>query len=136
VLVSQLNCPYEQSTSLFPSDLAFAPEELGLDMTVCIAARSLLSSCVIAVCDMMISFDQRIEAIDNAELKIQFLHNNWYALYAGDPSVAASIIRRIAKSLKNSNPELWDIDNFKRIIATAYQEELTEQIGDRFLTGC
>jgi hypothetical protein len=85
----------------------------------------------------MLSFENdEIPAAENATSKMLFVSSNWRAMFAGDPTQAISVLRRVYPRLPNegalSGTELLAAmqDSFRE----AYQSEVRQRITDRFLS--
>jgi hypothetical protein len=85
---------------------------------------------------MLSSSDDVIPAAENATSKILFVSQSWRAMFAGDPTQAISVLRRVYQRLPKegvlSGAELLVAmqDSFRE----AYQSEVRQQVTDRFLS--
>jgi 20S proteasome alpha/beta subunit len=103
-------------------------------VTICIAARSLRDECIVAICDKMLSYDDFVPATEGAAEKAFWIHRDWYAMMAGDPSLAFPVIRRVPKSLaeKEAGSKIT-LDEMTAWFRNAFQAQLQQDVEDRFL---
>jgi hypothetical protein len=56
--------------------------QLGLNVTICLVASSLADNCLVAVSDRRLSYNDDVEAPDNAALKSYGLTRSWGLLFS------------------------------------------------------
>ena len=74
------------------------PADFGLDVSICIAAKSLISDTIVSVSDRMLSFDDAAPAIENAVLKDTVVSPHCRTLFAGDDVSPAHFVIDRAKT--------------------------------------
>jgi hypothetical protein len=110
------------------------PANFGLDMTICIAAKSRRDESIVAICDKMLSYDDLVPATEGAAEKALWVHRHWYAMMADDPTLAIPIIRRVQKHLEDeSTGRLSSLEEMTSAFRAAFQEQLQQEVEDRFL---
>ena len=108
--------------------------DFGLDVTICIAAKSRKDESIVAICDKMLSHDDLVPATEGAAEKAFWVHRCWYAMMADDPTLATPIIRRVQKRLADKPADkLRTLEEMTGAFRGAFQEQLQQEVEDRFL---
>jgi hypothetical protein len=112
------------------------PAELGLDVTIAMAAITTPDGYIVTVSDRMISYDDVTQAVDNATIKAQGIAKNWGAMFAAaDARLFMPIVGKAADRLRNLGEEApSSADIVKREVAGAYQDIFEAEFTARHLS--
>jgi hypothetical protein len=103
----------------------------GLTVTICIAASAELGG-VVAVSDLMISFDDQIPAPDARLYKQNHLCNGWMILFSTDRITrVAPIIQRVRQRLPGDGPQ--NGSTVRDTVCEAYRDAVNEEATRRYL---
>jgi hypothetical protein len=110
------------------------PAELGLGVTIGIAARAL--NCIVMASDLRASFGDDLPAADMALLKQLYVTRHWRTVFAADDAGAARpVLHRVHEILAqptSHNPE--SSAQVRQAFREAYQQERRQQVTDSILS--
>lgn len=112
------------------------PSELGVGVTVCVAAWSLEGD-IVTASDTMLSWGGYYSS-DKSALKTSFLCKDWNVLFAGDDVGAVpSLLRRVSDTLRAKIGPLHntsaDAEAMTDVLRSAFQAERLARAEERFL---
>jgi hypothetical protein len=110
----------------------------GARVTICIAAKS-RDGCIVAASDCLISFPEvpEIPGLEDQLTKASMVSPRWYALLAGTPGPALSIMRRaqaIAHNIGTDRYRFLSLREIQQTVTLAYRDEFREEITDEILS--
>ena len=98
------------------------PEELGLDVTIGIAAIAPIERVIVSVSDRMISFGDYTQAIDNGALKSPTIAEKWGLVWAGYVHEVWPILEKVRQKLEGPRGTNWSSEKVKTAFNEAYAE--------------
>lgn len=105
--------------------------ETGVGVTICIAAKNSSLEYIVAVSDMMISYNDAIPAAESAFLKTFFVSPNWAVLFAGDATRAWEIIQKLCQLLSADGDQ--SATHVLDIVCKNYREAVENEVTSTFL---
>jgi len=110
-----------------------APADLGLDVTIAIAAFVSGSDHIVTISDARLSHGEAIQAADNATMKNRKIASKWGMMFAASDSTAfVPIITGVQHLLKYTGDKQKDVDVKAAAVIEAVQSEYEKEFNERF----
>jgi hypothetical protein len=111
--------------------------ELGLDVTIAMAAITKPDGYIVTVSDRMISYDNVTQAEDNAALKAAKIAERWGIMFSANDArlfmpLTDKIIAKMGKA--SGNDRTYHLDVVKQCVMEAYQEMFDVEFSAAFLS--
>lgn len=106
--------------------------ELGLNVTICIAAKIHAPRYIVAVSDRMMSFDDQIPSADDAVVKTLSISRHWVLMFAAtDTTRAWAVVRKVRERVRGFTDE--SAETMTAAVREVYANEVRHQIFVRYL---